>query len=135
MKALAKLKQELQELEAMESLNTVIQRGSIAMIDLPIVGGSVQTGLRPCVIVSNNKANKFSPNIIAIPLTSRTKKPMPTHHKILPSITNGLKVESTALAEQILTISKDCIKKVIGMLDEQHLEKINEILKQSIGLF
>lgn len=130
MKALAKLKQELQELEAME-----VVRGNIVMIDLPIVGGSVQTGLRPCVIISNNKANKFSPNIIAIPLTSRTKKPMPTHHKILPSITNGLKVESTALAEQILTISKDCIKKVIGMLDEQHLEKINEILKQSIGLF
>ena len=130
MNALAKLKKELMELEAME-----VVRGNIVMIDLPIVGGSVQTGLRPCVIISNNKANKFSPNIIAIPLTSRTKKPMPTHHKILPSITNGLKVESTALAEQILTISKDCIKKVIGMLDEQHLEKINEILKQSIGLF
>ena len=130
MNALAKLKQELMELEAME-----VVRGNIVMIDLPIVGGSVQTGLRPCVIISNNKANKFSPNIIAIPLTSRTKKPMSTHHKILPSITNGLKVESTALAEQILTVSKDCIKKVIGMLDEQHLEKINEILKQSIGLF
>ena len=130
MNALAKLKQELMELEAME-----VVRGNIVMIDLPIVGGSVQTGLRPCVIISNNKANKFSPNIIAIPLTSRTKKPMPTHHKILPSIANGLKVESTALAEQILTVSKDCIKKVIGMLDEQHLEKINEILKQSIGLF
>ena len=130
MNALEKLKKELMELEAME-----VVRGNIVMIDLPIVGGSVQTGLRPCVIISNNKANKFSPNIIAIPLTSRTKKPMPTHHKILPSITNGLKVESTALAEQILTISKDCIKKVIGMLDEQHLEKINEILKQSIGLF
>ena len=130
MNALEKLKKELMELEAME-----VVRGNIVMIDLPIVGGSVQTGLRPCVIVSNNKANRFSPNIIAIPLTSRTKKPMPTHHKILPSITNGLKVESTALAEQILTVSKDCIKKVIGMLDEQHLEKINEILKQSIGLF
>ena len=130
MNALEKLKKELMELEAME-----VVRGNIVMIDLPIVGGSVQTGLRPCVIISNNKANKFSPNIIAIPLTSRTKKPMPTHHKILPSITNGLKVESTALAEQILTVSKDCIKKVIGMLDEQHLEKINEILKQSIGLF
>ena len=130
MNALAKLKKELMELEAME-----VVRGNIVMIDLPIVGGSVQTGLRPCVIISNNKANKFSPNIIAIPLTSRTKKPMPTHHKILPSITNGLKVESTALAEQILTVSKDCIKKIIGMLDEQHLEKINEILKQSIGLF
>ena len=130
MNALEKLKKELMELEAME-----VVRGNIVMIDLPIVGGSVQTGLRPCVIVSNNKANRFSPNIIAIPLTRRTKKPMPTHHKILPSITNGLKVESTALAEQILTVSKDCIKKVIGILDEQHLEKINEILKQSIGLF
>lgn len=135
MNALAKLKQELQELEAMESLNTVIQRGSIAMIELPQILGSIQNGLRPCIIISNNRANKFSPNLTVIPLTSRTKKPMPTHHTIEPSNKNGLRTTSTALGEQILTVSKQCIRKVIGTLDEVHVESINNILRASIDLF
>jgi mRNA-degrading endonuclease toxin of MazEF toxin-antitoxin module len=68
---LAELKAQLQQEEAKVR---EIKRGQIIMAELPTVGGSVQNGLRPVMIISNDKANKFSPNIIAVPLTSRDKK-------------------------------------------------------------
>lgn len=42
--------------------------------DLPAVGGSIQSGTRPVVIVSNDVANRFSPVITAVPLTSNLHK-------------------------------------------------------------
>ena len=132
MKTLADLKAQLQ---AEEMKLQEVKRGQIVMLDLPTVSGSVQNGLRPCVIISNNKANKFSPNVIAVPLTSRNKKDMPTHYALQPSKVNGLKVTSTILAEQILTVSKNAIKRVIGVVEDQHIDNVNKIIKESISLF
>lgn len=132
MKTLADLKAQLQ---AEEMRLQEVKRGQIVMLDLPTVSGSVQNGLRPCVIISNNKANKFSPNVIAVPLTSRNKKDMPTHYALQPSKVNGLKVTSTILAEQILTVSKNAIKRVIGVVEDQHIDNVNKIIKESISLF
>lgn len=132
MKTLADLKAQLQ---AEEMRLQEVKRGQIVMLDLPTVSGSVQNGLRPCVIISNNKANKFSPNVIAVPLTSRNKKDMPTHYALQPSKVNGLKVTSTILAEQILTVSKNAIKRIIGVVEDQHIDNVNKIIKESISLF
>ena len=132
MKTLADLKAQLQ---AEEMRLQEVKRGQIVMLDLPTVSGSVQNGLRPCVIISNNKANKFSPNVIAVPLTSKSKKDMPTHYALQPSKVNGLKVTSTILAEQILTVSKNAIKRVIGVVEDQHIDNVNRIIKESISLF
>ena len=132
MKTLADLKAQLQ---AEEMRLQEVKRGQIVMLDLPTVAGSVQNGLRPCVIISNNKANKFSPNVIAVPLTSKSKKDMPTHYLLEPSKRNGLRVASTVLAEQILTVSKNAIKKIIGIVDDQHIDNVNKIIKESISLF
>ena len=132
MKTLADLKAQLQ---AEEMRLQEVKRGQIVMLDLPTVSGSVQNGLRPCVIISNNKANKFSPNVIAVPLTSKNKKDMPTHYALQPSKVNGLKVTSTILAEQILTVSKNAIKRVIGVVEDQHIDNVNRIIKESISLF
>lgn len=132
MKTLADLKTKLQ---AEEMRLQEVKRGQIVMLDLPTVSGSVQNGLRPCVIISNNKANKFSPNVIAVPLTSKNKKDMPTHYALQPSKVNGLKVTSTILAEQILTVSKNAIKRIIGVVEDQHIDNVNKIIKESISLF
>lgn len=132
MKTLADLKAQLQ---AEEMRLQEVKRGQIVMLDLPTVSGSVQNGLRPCVIISNNKANKFSPNVIAVPLTSKNKKDMPTHYALQPSKINGLKVTSTILAEQILTVNKNAIKRVIGVVEDQHIDNVNKIIKESISLF
>ena len=115
--------------------NLEIKRGSIIMVDLPLGNGSVQGGTRPAVVISNDKGNKFSPVLIVVPLTSRVKKFMPTHHTIEPSMINGLSKTSIALAEQIITVGKDMVRNIVGTLEEIDINFINRKVMTSLALF
>jgi len=89
----------------------------------------VQQGLRPVLIISNNKANRYSPVITVIPLTtSGTKKKLPTHVSI---IGYGLKEKSIALVEQITSMDKIYLGDKICSL--ARTSKINEI-NRAIGI-
>lgn len=123
----------------MENVNVnvkVLERGQIVMAELPASQGSVQGGLRPCVVVSNDKANKFSPVVICVPLSSNVnKKKLPTHAIITPNEkSNRLKRASIALCEQIITITKDSIKFPTGKLNTDECARINECMKISLSL-
>ena len=115
--------------------NLEIARGMIVMVDLPLGNGSVQGGTRPAVVISNDKGNKFSPVLIVVPLTSRVKKFMPTHHTIEPSMLNGLSKTSIALAEQIITVGKDMVRNIVGTLDEIDINFVNRKVMTSLALF
>ena len=83
----------------------IIRRGSILNVALGERVGSVQSGIRPVVVVQNNLGNKYSTTVIGIPLTTkRTNKELPTH-KILRNYSE-LSDNSKALAEQIVTFDK-----------------------------
>lgn len=76
--------------------------------------GSLQAGARPVLVVSNDKANEFSPVITVIPITSKmVKAKLPTHVLIEAC---GLKKPSIALAEQITSINKDRLDRKIGSI-------------------
>ena len=115
--------------------NLEITRGTIVMVDLPLGNSSVQGGTRPAVVISNDKGNKFSPVLIVVPLTSRVKKFMPTHHTIEPSMVNGLTKTSIALAEQIITIGKDAVRNIVGTLEEVDINFIDHKVMTSLALF
>lgn len=90
-------------------------------------------GVRPVVVVQNNKGNHYSDTIIVVPITSRHKKRMPTHAWIHSS--SGLRMPGTALCEHILTIPQYDLRKYIGSIegtpDEQEL---NRAIKVSLAL-
>ena len=67
-----------------------------------------QCGIRPAVIVSNNRGNGHGPTVTVVPLTGNIhKRPeMPTHVQIPLSSCIGLKRPSMALAEQVDTVDK-----------------------------
>ena len=114
-------------------MNTLV-KGQVVMVELTSTEANVQRGLRPCVIVQNNIGNKFSPTLIVAPLTSRIKRDMVTHAKLYPTIENGLSVASTALLEQIQTISKDSVKRVLGVLNDVEMKLINKAIIASLAL-
>ena len=93
-----------------------MKRFEIWFADLPHIDGShVQQGFRPILIISNDRANTYSPVITAIPLTSRLgKKSMPTHVRLQG---NGLTKASLALCEQVLSLDKTRLKKRMGAVD------------------
>ena len=65
---------------------------------------SVQGGVRPVIVVSNNKANTYSSVITVVPLTSRIykKRYLPTHVFISKYDMTGIRKGSLALAEQVM---------------------------------
>ena len=47
-----------------------IERGDILIADLGKASGtSIQSGIRPVIVISNNKANTYSPVVTVVPLT------------------------------------------------------------------
>ena len=107
--------------------------------------GSIQSGLRPAVVISNNVGNRHSgilevatildgadEYLRVIPLTSKEKRSMPTHLWIEGF---GLKGRSLILGEQITTISKMQVKNIVGRItDDEIIDKINKIIQISLGL-
>jgi len=109
-----------------------IARGEIYFAKLSDVGGSVQNGMRPVLIIQNDKGNKFSPTTIVVPITSKAKKPMPTHVRVGTEL--GLRVSSTILAEQIICINKSQIAGFVTKLPASAMQKVETALALSISL-
>ncbi len=113
----------------------VVKRGDMFYADLSPVIGSEQGGVRPVLIIQNDRGNKYSPTVIAAAITSQTgKNKLPTHIEI-DSKSYGLKSDSVVLAEQIRTIDKSRLKEKIGHIDDNKIiEKINSAIGVSFGL-
>ena len=113
----------------------VIRRGDMFYADLSPVVGSEQGGVRPVIIIQNDRGNKYSPTVIAAAITSQTNKNrLPTHIEI-GSQDYGLKADSVILAEQIRTIDKSRLKERIGHIEDNTvMNKINSALGISFGL-
>ena len=91
--------------------------------EFPDNNGSIQSGYRPGIIIQNNIGNKYSPTLIAIPLTSQIKKlEQATHLFIKCNNENGLLKDSMLLAEQITTIDKKKTRR-IGSISDRELQK------------
>ena len=125
----------------------LIKRMDIIWVDFgnQRLKGSIQSGLRPAVVVSNNVGNRHSgilevatildnmdEYLRVIPFTSKEKRSMPTHLWIEGF---GLKGRSLILGEQITTISKMQVKNIVGRItDDEIIDKINKIIQISLGL-
>lgn len=106
----------------------MVRRGEIYIINLGKGDGSRQSGIRPCIIVSNDKNNKFSPTVNVIPITSNNKKTHLPIHVIIPA-SCGLNADSIALIEQEVTIDKSWVMTKIGECNEYVMQNINKAIK------
>ena len=96
---------------------------------------SVQSGVRPVLIIQNDIGNKHSSTVIVAPLTSKIKKvELPTHIILTKDKNNGLEFNSVVLLEQIQTISIKSIYYKIGEICNNDLININQGLKISLGI-
>ena len=98
---------------------------------------SEQHGYRPGLVVQNNLGNKYSPNIIVLPLTSALKKVSQPTHVVVQADDSGLEKDSMVLCENPECISKSKLRKYITTLPDEYMAKIAEayILATSIISF
>ncbi len=111
-----------------------MHRGEIYLVDLSNHVGSEQSGMRPALIVQNERGNLHSPTTIICPLTSKHKPSLDTHVPLTPSDC-GIIRDSTVLCEQIRVIDKSRVRKKLGEVSNlQKIEDINRKLMISIGI-
>jgi len=109
-----------------------IRRGDVYDVEFENTIGSEQHGRRPVLIIQNDVGNRYSPTTIGVPLTSRAKKKMPTHMTITKQECPGLKCDSTALFEQIVTFDKTRIVSKVGRVSRNVENKIYDKIAISI---
>ena len=113
-----------------------LNRGDIVIANLESVSkGSIQKYTRPYIIISNNKANQYSPVVTAVAMSTKTwkKKYLPTHcpipaAKVKVTDTDFEVFDSMALCEQIERV-------VASISDTELLDKITECVKIQIGAY
>ena len=110
----------------------MIRRGDVYYADLSPVVGSEQGGVRPVVVVQNDKGNRYSKTIIVAPISKKmSKPPIPTHFIFSD---DSLSYVSMILCEQLRTIDKKRLGQWICTLDEKTLEKINRAIRVSLSI-
>lgn len=109
--------------------NMEVYRGEIFLVkNFVKVSGSEQTANRPAVVVSNNIGNYHSDMCQVVYLTTKEKKPLPTHAKVM------CQVPSTALCEQVHSVSQDRLTEWIRTCTDEEMKEIDRALMVSLGL-
>lgn len=107
-----------------------IKRGEIYYIEsIYNEQGSEQRAGRPAIIVSNNKNNDSSDTVEVVYLTTKPKKDLPTHVTI-----HSAPRESTALCEQIATVSVERIGSYYSECTEAEMDAMDVATMISLGM-
>jgi len=110
-----------------------VKRGEIYYADLNPIIGSEQGGLRPVLIIQNDKGNQHSPTVIIAAITGKPKKEyMPTQYYLPAGC--GLEMPSKVMLEQIRTIDKSRLRQRVGMLGEKAMAGVDRAIAFSVGV-
>jgi mRNA interferase MazF len=97
----------------------------IVVVNLdPTIGSEIKKK-RPCLVVSPNEMNKHLATVVVCPITSQSKN-YPTRVSFeLEGQTNWIVID------QIRTIAKSRVTKTIGHLDDETIEQVKAIIKET----
>jgi mRNA interferase MazF len=109
------------------------QRGDILIASLDPAVGSAAGKVRPVVVVSNDAANRSSPLITVVPITSRMF-PLFDFQVPLPASETGLPRDGRAQCEQVRAISVARVVKTVGRLRGETLGEVDEALRVHLEL-
>lgn len=102
-----------------------IKLGQVWLCNLNPTRGHEQSGIRPVLVISNKRINKTkSELIITMPVSSQDKyKRLPTCIKVM------LEKESYILTDQVRTISKDRLIKLLTIIEISKLEEVERVFR------
>ena len=109
----------------------MIQRGDVFLVNLDPVIGSEVGKTRPAVVLQNELANRTSPTVTVIPISTKVERVFP-FQVLIPEGEGGLTRESNVLCEQIRTLSTKRLLQHLGSLPPERLEQIRTALERHL---
>jgi len=102
-----------------------ITQYKIVLVNLdPTVGSEIKK-TRPCVIISPDEMNKYLRTIVVAPMTTKSRK-YPTRIEVKHDKKTGWIV-----LDQIRTIDKQRVIKVLGNVSRIEIKKVKAIIKET----
>lgn len=115
--------------------NSKIKRGEIYLYDFGTNEGSIQSGVRPVLVVQCDDGNDASTTTVIAAMTTAIKKRYLPSHVILGD-RFGLKEPSMVMLEQLKTVNQSDLIEYVGRIDDEHYtKKINIGIKKALGLW
>ncbi len=97
----------------------------IVLVNLdPTIGSEIKK-TRPCVVISPDEMNKYLRTIVVVPMTTTSRK-YPTRIEVKHDSKIGWIV-----IDQIRTIDKQRIIKVLGRLSRPEIKEIKSVMKET----
>lgn len=98
-----------------------VNQWGIYMVDLGEGIGSIQGGVRPCLILQNAIGNAHSPTTLVAPITSAIKSAIPPHYELAKRDYPFLKYDiNTVLFEQVRPINTQTqVLRYLGKVQEK----------------
>lgn len=110
------------------------KRGEIYLVNFdPTIGSEIKK-TRPALILQNDISNQYSPITIVAAITSQfDSKLYPT--EVFLSVKEGhLKVDSVVLLNQIRSIDKKRLVRILGKVNQEIIMRVDTAIKISLGL-
>lgn len=109
------------------------KRGEIWLVSLEPVIGSEIGKTRPALVISNDQNNQFADTVTVLPITSKTEKIYP-FETFLPKEECRMPVDSKVKSNQIRTIDKRRLVKLLSSISQNKLKQVEQSLLIHLGL-
>lgn len=111
----------------------LLRRGDIVLVDFDPAQADEAAKTRPAVIVSNNVANSNAHVVTVVPLTTNLERLYP-HEIVLPVNRTELAADSKTQIHLIRHVSKNRLKKTIGYVPDDLMQKLDVLLREHLSL-
>ncbi|MDD5746522.1 MAG: type II toxin-antitoxin system PemK/MazF family toxin [Candidatus Omnitrophica bacterium] len=109
------------------------KRGEIYLVCLDPTVGSEINKTRPALIISNDINNHVAQTVTVIPITSSTEKIYPFETPV-SSHESGLPEDSKVKCNQIRTVDKNRLVKLLGKVSKEKLNEVEDSLRVHLGM-
>lgn len=112
----------------------MFKRGGIYAVNLPHAGEQ-EPEVCPCLVVSNNISNEFSPVVTIVPLSFTRLEKIYDFETFLPASGNGLKRDAKISSHILITIDKaNVVGDRLGFLTRSLMCQVDKALCFQLGI-
>ena len=112
---------------------TTVNRGDVWAVDLEPTTGSEMNKVRPCLVVTNDIANRYSRVIVVVALTTAApRKPYPWMVEV-PETAN-MPRQSWVHCAHIRAVDKARLGRYYTSLDNDTMRKVDQALIEQLGI-